>query len=145
MPKVILGFKRGQTIMLKLFISKSIELNERELTILAILNGLCSNKHDYLTISISGIAYNLTKKWIDTRNNNRRLYENIKSGLKSLADKKIITIIDQSGDDYIISNEGLEVNTDKEKFVVVELWEMQKIFSESNKPFNVFTFFVNLV
>ena len=45
----------------------------------------------------------------------------------------------------MISNEGLEVDSDKEKFVVVELWEMQKIFSESNKPFNVFTFFVNLV
>lgn len=28
---------------------------------------------------------------------------------------------------------------------MVEIWEMQKIFSESNKPFNVFTFFVNLV
>ena len=46
---------------------------------------------------------------------------------------------------YIISNDGLEVNTEKEKFIVVELWEMQKIFSESNKPFNVFLFFVNLI
>ena len=145
MSKVVLGFKKGQTVMLKLFISKSIELNEKELTILAILNGLFSNKHEYLTISISGIAYNLTKRWIDIRNKDRRLYENIKSGIKSLADRKIITILDQNGDNYIISNEGLEVNTGKEKFTIVELWEMQKIFSESNKPFNVFLFFVNLV
>lgn len=144
-PKVILGFQRGQTFMLKIFISKSIELNEKELSILAILNGLFSNKHEYLTISISGIAYNLTKRWIDIRNKDRRLYDNIKSGIKSLADRKIITILDQSGDNYIISNEGLEVNTNKEKFTIVELWEMQKIFSESNKPFNVFLFFVNLM
>lgn len=131
--------------MLKLFISKSKDLDEKEIVVLAALNGLYSNKQDYLTVSITGIAYNLTKRWIDTRNKDRRLYENIKSGIQSLADRKIITILDQSGDNYIISNKGLEVDTDKEKFVVVELWEMQKIFSESNKPFNVFLFFTNLI
>ena len=145
MPKVVLGFKKGQTIMLKLFISKSIELDEKELTIFAILNGLSSNKHKYLTISISGIAYNLTKRWIDFRNKDRRLYENIKSGIQSLAERKIITIFDQNGDNYIISNKGLKVDSNKEKFTIVELWEMQKIFSESNKPFNVFLLFVNLI
>lgn len=145
MPKVVLGFKKGQTIMLKLFISKSIELDEKELTIFAILNGLSSNKHEYLTISISGIAYNLTKRWIDFRNKDRRLYENIKSGIQSLAERKIITILDQNGDNYIISNKGLKVDSNKEKFTIVELWEMQKIFSESNKPFNVFLLFVNLI
>ena len=45
----------------------------------------------------------------------------------------------------MISNEGLEVDTEKDKFVVVELWELQKIFSEANKPFKVFDFFLNLV
>ncbi len=35
--------------MLKLFISKSVELDAKELTVLAILNGLFSNKQDYLT------------------------------------------------------------------------------------------------
>ena len=145
MPKVVLRFKKGQTIMLKLFISKSIALNEKELTILAILNGLSSNKHDYLTISISGIAYNLTKRWIDFRNKDRRLFENIKSGIQSLAKRKIITILDQNGENYIISNEGLKVDSNKEKFTIVELWEMQKIFSQSNKPFNVFLFYVNII
>lgn len=145
MYKMVLGFRRGQAIMLKLFISKSVGLDEKELAVLAILNGLYSNKQDYLTISISGLAYNLSKRWIDARNKDRRLYNNIKIGIKSLANRKIIKILDQNGDNYIISNEGLEVNTDKEKFAVVELWEMQKIFSESNKPFNVFLFFVNLI
>lgn len=131
--------------MLKLFISKSKDLDEKEIVVLAALNGLYSSKQEYLTVSIIGIAYNLTKRWIDARNRDRRLYENIKAGIKSLADRKIITILDQSGDNYIISKEGLEIDTDKEKFVAVEMWEMQKIFPESNKPFNVFVFLVNLI
>ena len=99
--------------MLKLFIGKSKDLDEKEIVVLAALNGM------YI--------------------------ENIRAGIQSLAERKIIKILEQSGDNYVISNEGLEVNTDKEKFVVVELWEMQKIFSESNKPFNMFTFYVNLI
>ena len=131
--------------MLKLFLGKSKELNNIELPVIMVLNGLHSGKHDYLFTSMSEIAYTMTGSWIDKRNNDRRLYNGIKDALSSLANRKIITILDQSGDNYVISNEGLKVDSDKEKFVVVELWEMQKIFSESNKPFNVFAFFVNLV
>ncbi len=136
---------KGRIIMLKLFIGKSKDMDEKELAVMAILNGLYSNKQDYLTTSIAGIAYNMTNRWIDIRNKDRTLYNNIKSGIKKLVDRNIIKIIDQDKDNYVISNAGLEVNTEKEKFVVVELWEMQKIFSESNKPFNVFIFFVNLI
>ena len=110
-----------------------------------VLNGLHSGKHDYLFTSISEISYTMTGSWIDKRNNDRRLYNGIKDALSTLAERKMITILDQNGDNYIISNKGLEVNTDKEKFIVVELWEIQKIFSESSKPFNVFTFYVNLI
>lgn len=131
--------------MLKLFLGKSKELNNIELPVIMVLNGLHSGKHDYLFTSMSEITYTMTGSWIDKRNNDRRLYNGIKDALASLANRKIITILDQSGDNYVISNEGLKVDTDKEKFVVVELWEMQKIFSKSNKPFNVFTFFVNLI
>lgn len=131
--------------MLKLFIRKSNELNEKEMAVMAMLNGLQCNKHEYLFTSVIEIAYNFTGRWIDSRNKDRRLHENIKSGINSLADRKLITILDQSGDNYVISNVGLEVDTEKKKFVVVELWEMQKIFSEANKPFTVFMFFVNLV
>ena len=141
---MVLGMK-GRIIMLKLFLSKTRELDDKELTTMMVLNGLYSNKHDYLFTSISEIAYTLTGSWIDKRINDRRMYNSIKETLSKLAKRKIITIIDQSGNNYVISNDSLEVNTEKEKFVVVELWEMQKIFSESNKPFNVFTFFVNLV
>ncbi|SET54461.1 hypothetical protein SAMN05443270_0434 [Lacrimispora sphenoides] len=87
----------------------------------------------------------MTGKWVDIRNKNRRLYNNIKIGIQSLADRKLIEIIDQNNDNYIISNKGLEVDTEKEHFVIVKSWEMQKIFTESNKPFNVFVFFVYLM
>ena len=131
--------------MLKLFLGRSKELSITELPVMMVLNGLHSGKHDYLFTSISEISYTMTGSWIDKRNNDRRLYNGIKDALSTLAERKMITILDQNGDNYIISNKGLEVNTDKEKFVVVELWEMQKIFSESSKPFNVFTFYVNLI
>lgn len=131
--------------MLKLFISKSRDLDEKEATVLMVLNGLYCNKHDYLFTSVIEIAHTLTNRIIDIRNKDRRMYNNIKAGLKSLAEKEIITILNQAGDNYIISNEGLEVDTEKDKFVVVELWELQKIFLEANKPFKVFDFFINLV
>lgn len=133
--------------MLKLFISKSgnCELNGLETTVLTVLNGIQCSKHEYLFTSIEEIAYTITGRWIDARNKDRQLHKNICMGIQSLADKGIIKIIDQSGENYIFSNDGLEVDTEKEKFIVVELWELQKIFSESNKPFNVFTFFVGLV
>ena len=131
--------------MLKLFLRRSQELSITELPVMMVLNGLQSGKHDYLFTSIFEISYTMTGSWIDKRKNDRRLYNGIKDAISTLAERKIITILDQSGDNYIISNEGLEVNSNKEKFVVVELWEMQKIFSESNKPFNVFTFYVNLI
>ncbi len=131
--------------MLKLFLGKSKELNNTELPVMMALNGLQCGKHDYLFTSISEIAYTMTGLWIDKRGNDRRLYNGIKEALSSLGNRKIITVLDQNGENYILSNEGLEVDSDKEKFIVVELWEMQKIFSEVNRPFNVFTFFVNLV
>ncbi len=131
---------------MKLFIAKTKDLKANEATIMAILNGLQSNKHEYVTVSINGIAYYMTKRFLNKSvKKDRVIIKNIKEGIKSLADRQIITILEQNGDDYIFSNDGLEVNTDKEKFVVVELWELQKVFAESNKPFNVFDFFLNLV
>ena len=132
--------------MLKLFVGKSKELDEKEITVLSALNGMCSNKMEYIITSTECLGYFITGKFLKTYTQKERtILQNIRTGIQSLVERKIITILDQSGDNYVISNKGLEVNTDKEKFVVVELWEMQKIFSDSNKPFNVFLFFVNLV
>ena len=145
---MVLRSKKGQNIMLKLFISKSgnYELNEQEITVLAILNGLAEKKHDVLLTSVSIMGYVACGRFLNkAEKKDRTLCDNIRMGIQSLTDKGIIKIINQSGENYVFSNDGLEVDTEKEKFIVVELWELQKIFSESNKPFNVFTFFVGLV
>lgn len=132
--------------MLKLFIGRSKELDEREIAVLVALNGMYSVKWEQIITSIDCIGYFITGRFLKTYTQKERtILQNIKAGIQSLADRKIITILDQSEDNYVISNEGLEVNSDKEKFVVVELWEMQKIFSESNKPFNLFAFYINLI
>lgn len=116
-----------------------------ELSVMAVLNGLFSNKQDSLIISINQIAYVMTGRWIDARGKDRSLYDNIKNGISSLSCKEKIHIIDSNKDNFVFSNEGLEVDIEKGQFIVVELWELQKVFSESNKPFNIFAFFVNLV
>jgi hypothetical protein len=132
--------------MLKIFISKAKELDIHELAVLAALNGMYSNKHEHLSTSIKLIGYEMTGKFLKSSNKKERtIIEGIRQGLKSLVDRKLITILEHNEDNYIISNAGLEVDTENEKFIIVELWEMQKIFSESNKPFNVFTFFANLI
>lgn len=81
--------------MRKLFLGKSKELNNIEVPVIMVLNGLHSGKHDYLFTSMAEILYTMTGSWIDKRNNDRRLYNSIKDALSSLADRKIITIIDQ--------------------------------------------------
>ena len=109
--------------MLKLFISKSRNLDEKEVTVLAILNGMYSNKHDYLKTAINIIGHTLTGRFLKTSNRrDRTIIDGIKAGIESLAERKIITILEQDTDTYVISNKGLEVDTEKDKFVVVELW-----------------------
>lgn len=131
---------------MKLFIAKTRDLKANEATIMAVLNGLQSNKQEYVTVSVNGIAYNLTKRFLNKSvKKDRVIIKNIKEGIQSLLDKKIITILAQNGDDYIFLNDGLTVDTEKEKFVVVELWELQTIFAKANKPFEVFDFFLDLV
>lgn len=134
--------------MLKLFISKAgdYELDEKEMTVQAILNGLYSKKQDMLITSVNSIGYVACGRFLKTSHQaDRTILQNIKLSMQSLSDRGIITILDQSGDNYVIANDGLEVDTENENFIVVELWEMQRIFSSANKPFNVFMFFVNLV
>lgn len=131
---------------MKLFISKSFTLDEKEVPVIAALNGLYSNKQEKLLTSIILIGTFITGRFLNvTSQRDRTILQNIRHGIKSLSDRNLITILGQSGDNYCISNTGLEINTENENFVVVDLWEMQKIFAESNKPFNVFAFFVNLV
>lgn len=132
--------------MLKIFINKEIELEVKEMAVMAALNGLYSNKQENLVTSISSIAYFLSGKFLDKSvKKDRSIAENIKVGIQSLEKRKIISVIEQNGENYVFAKDGLEVDTEKVKFVVVELWEIQKIFSVAKMPFNVFSFFVNLI
>ena len=76
----------------------------------------------------------MTGKFLKTSNKRERnIIEGIRSAIQSLMEKGIIEIINQDNDNYILSGKGLEVNSDKKKFVVLEQWEMQKIFAEYTK------------
>ena len=131
--------------MLKIFISKDTFYDEKELTIMAVLNGLYRPTTEYLVTSIQEIGYILLGRWIDIRNKDRRFYNNLREGIESLAERGLITILDQNGDNYVISNEGLTIDTEKVYFALIELWEMQKIFRNATKPFNIFQFFVRII
>lgn len=131
--------------MSKLFISKELDMDEKETAIMAVLNGLQTNKQEHVNISVLGIGYEVTGRWLDIRNGDRRLYNNIRSGLESLIKREIIIIENQCGDNYIISSEGLEIDTETERFAVIESWELQAIFREAQKPFCLFLFFVRLI
>ena len=131
---------------MKLFLDKQLNTNDKETTILAILNGMYSKKYGHLSTSVSLIGYEMTGKFLKSSNRKERtIIEGIRDAIQSLIGKGIIEAINQDRDNYILSGKGLEVNSNKKKFVVVGQWEMQNIFERANKPFNVFSFFCSLV
>ena len=135
-----------KVIYMKLFLDKQLNTNDKETAIIAILNGMYSKKYDHLSTSVSLIGYEMTDRFLKTSNKSERtIIDGIKSSVHSLIEKGIIEVISQYNDNYIFSGKGLEVNSDKKKFVVLEQWEIKRIFEKSNKPFNVFSFFCSLV
>ena len=133
-------------IYMKLFLDKQLNTNDKETAILAILNGMYSNKYNHLSTSVNLIGYEMTGKFLKTSNKRERtIIDGIKGAICSLMDKGIIEIIDQNNDNYIFTGKGLEIDSNKKKFVVLEQWEMQCIFEKANKPFNVFSFYYSLI
>ena len=131
---------------MKLFLDKQLNTNDKETAILAILNGMYSKKYNHLSTSVCLIGYEMTGRFLKSSSRKERtIIEGIRDAICSLMDKGIIEIIDQNNDNYIFSGKGLEVNSDKKKFVVLEQWEMQSIFERANKPFNVFSFYCSLI
>lgn len=131
---------------MKLFLDKQLNTNDKETSILAILNGMYCKKYKHLSTSISLIGYEMTGKFLKSSNKRERtVIEGIRSVVHSLIEKGIIEVVSQDNDNYIFSDKGLEVDSNKKKFVVVEQWEMQRIFERANKPFNVFSFFCLLI
>ena len=85
--------------MEKIFISKNIDWDERELAVIAALNEMYSSKHKYLYTSISMIGYELTGKFLKTKNKRERtIIASIHRGIDLLVERNIIEIIDQDGD-----------------------------------------------
>ena len=133
-------------IYMKLFLDKQLNIDDKETAIMAILNGMYCKKYGHLSTSVSLIGYEMTGKFLKSVNRKERtIIDGIRSALQSLIVKGVIEIINQDNDNYIFSGKGLEVNSDKKKFVVLEQWELQSIFEKSNKPFNVFSFFCSLI
>lgn len=131
---------------MKLFLDKQLNTNDKETALLAILNGMYCKKYEHLSTSVSLIGYEMTGKFLKSSSRRERtVIEGIRDAIRSLAKNGNIEIIKQDNDNYILSGKGLEVNSDKKKFVVLEQWEMQSIFEKANKPFNVFSFFCSLI
>lgn len=131
---------------MKLFLDKQLNTNDKETALLAILNGMYCKKYEHLSTSVSLIGYEMTGKFLKSSSRKERtIIEGIRDAIRSLAKNGIIEIINHNNDNYILSSKGLEIKTDKKKFVVLEQWEMQSIFVRANKPFNVFSFYCLLV
>ena len=127
---------------MKLFLDKQLNIDDKETVIMAILNGMYCKKYGHLSTSVSLIGYEVTGGFLKTSNKRKRnIIEGIRSAIQSLMKKGIIEVSNQDNDNYIFSDKGLEVNSVKKKFVVLEQWEMQIIFEKANKPFNVFSFY----
>lgn len=132
--------------MQKIFINKGNCYDEQELAVIAILNWIHNKKYENVVTSIQSIAYFMCGRFPKTGiRKDRTLMDNIRKGIKSLQEQNIISVLEQDGDNYVFSNKGLEVDTQNSYFVVIELWEMQKIFQNTSKPFAVFMFFFLLV
>lgn len=133
-------------IYMKLFLDKQLNIDDKETAIMAILNGMYCKKYGHLSTSVSLIGYEMTGKFLKTSSKRERnIIDGIKNAIQSLIEKGIIEIIDKDNDNYIFSGKGLEVNSDKKKFVVLDQWEMQSIFEKANKPFNVLSFYCSLI
>ena len=91
-----------------LFLSKNLETSDKELLVLAVLNGLYTNKHETLFSSVDDIGYFATGRFLETKKD-KTIIQGIKQGIKSLADRKIIEIIDNHKDNYIFTSKGLTV------------------------------------
>ena len=116
-----------------------------EIAVFLVLNYLQENKHDELFVSIDNVGYYLTGKFIDSQID-KNLIKGIKKGFEGLKKEEDVSILDQNRNNYIINSKSCRVDTKKNNFIIVHLWEIQKIFSSLGAyGFNVLRFFVNII
>ena len=116
-----------------------------EIAVFLILNYLQENKHDELFVSIDNVGYCLTGKFIDSQID-KNLIKGIKKGFEGLKKEEDIIILEQNKNNYIIDGKSCYIDTKKFHFIIIQLWEIQKIFSSLGAyGFNVLRFFVNII
>lgn len=116
-----------------------------EIAVFLILNYLQNDKNENLFISVDTIGYFLTGKFIDSQID-KNLIKGIKKGFEGLKKEEDVSILDQNRNNYIINSKSCRVDTKKNNFIIVHLWEIQKIFSSLGAyGFNVLRFFVNII
>jgi hypothetical protein len=116
-----------------------------EIAVFLILNYLQNDKNENLFISVESIGYFLTGRFIDSQID-KNLIRGIKKGFEGLKKEEDIIILDQNRNNYIINSKSCRVDTKKNNFIIVHLWEIQKIFSSFGAyGFNVLRFFVNII
>ena len=116
-----------------------------EIAVFLILNYLQNDKNENLFISVESIGYFLTGRFIDSQID-KNLIKGIKKGFKGLKKEEDVSILDQNRNNYIINSKSCRVDTKKNNFIIVHLWEIQKIFSSLGAyGFKVLRFFVNII
>lgn len=116
-----------------------------EIAVFLILNYLQENKHDELFVSIDNIGHCLTGRFIDSQYD-KNLIKGIKKGFEGLKKEEDIIILEQNRNNYIIDGKSCYIDTKKFHFIIIQLWEIQKIFSSLGAyGFNVLRFFVNII
>lgn len=116
-----------------------------EISVSLILNYLQNDKNDNLFVSVDAIGYFLIGSFINSQSD-KNLIKNIKKGFEGLQKKEKITILGQDKNNYIIDSQSCRIDIQKYKFVIIHLWEIQKIFSSLGAyGFNVLRFFVNII
>ena len=116
-----------------------------EIAVFLILNYLQNDKNENLFISVESIGYFLTGRFIDSQTD-KNLIKGIKRGFEGLKKEEDVTILEQNRNNYIINSMSCRVDTKKYNFIIIQLWEIQKIFSSLGAyGFNVLRFFVNII
>ena len=132
---------------LKMFFEKNDNLNESENIILALLRTLYTEKFDNVfVLSLETLSYYITNRFMNCRNSKDRTIINyIKNAIMSLYKKEVIDIIDQSGNNFVLTNKGLKLSEIKlDDAIDVNLSDISTIFTNVNKPFDITQFYINL-
>ena len=75
----------------------------------------------------------------------RTIINYIKNAIISLYKKEVIDIIDQSGNNFVLTNKGLKLSEIKlDDAIDVNLSDISTIFTNVNKPFDITQFYINL-